>query len=91
MNHLNCKVIPGVFKNNGTTHVRSGVVKVKNKVIGIITTFGTKYMIDFLSPPHFIWNIFHHWPAVNISTKKLVSSFHGFTVNKICISLFFLL
>lgn len=85
MKHLNCKVIPGAFKNKGTTHVRSGVVKVKNKVIRIITTFGTKYLIDFLSPSHFIWNIFHHCPAVNISTKKLVHSFHGFTVNKISI------
>lgn len=91
MTHLNCKVIPGVLKNKGTTHVSSGVVKVKNKVIGIITTFWTKYMVDFLSPSHFIWNIFHHCLSVNISTKKSINSFHDFTFNKISISFSFTL
>lgn len=44
----------GALQNQGAAHVGGGVVKVKDDVVSLWASFGSKHSVDLLGSPHFI-------------------------------------
>lgn len=74
MHHLKVKEILWAFQNESGAHVWGGVVKVKDDIVRIRASLGSKHSIDFPSPLDFIWQPFYIWSTVNESYPNNVDN-----------------
>lgn len=73
MHHLKVEVVCRALQDERGAHVGCGVMEVKDNIIGIWTSFRSKYLIDFLGSLNFIWQLVSTWHAVERSWRAVLN------------------